>query len=84
MLDSIADKVIAIISGIVKEATGIDIQLTDDQSLIDSGIIDSLSIVTMMKQLQTEFNIEISAGDITLDNFDTLDAIIHFVSGRLE
>ena len=69
MLDSIADKVIAIISGIVKEATGIDIQLTDDQSLIDSGIIDSLSIVTMMKQLQTEFNIEISAGDITLDNF---------------
>ncbi len=71
-----------ILIGILKDASGLDIELTEDQSLIDAGIIDSLSIVKLIKVLQDTFNIEIYAGDITLDNFDTIRVISNFISMR--
>ena len=83
MSDTFEQKVNEIIAKAVKESTGIDAELTPDQSLINDGILDSLNIVKVVQILQKEFNIEITAADITLDNFDTISAIIGFVKTRL-
>jgi acyl carrier protein len=80
----IEDTIAAIIADTAKESMGADVAIAHDQSLIDSGILDSLSIIKVIKALQSEFSIEISGGDITLDNFDTIDAIVNFVHGRME
>ncbi|MCX5905396.1 MAG: acyl carrier protein [Proteobacteria bacterium] len=80
--DGVEEKVTSIIATAVKEMTGLAIELTSDQSLIDSGILDSLSIVNVIKCLQSEFSIDISAGDITLENFDTIGSITQFIKIR--
>ena len=65
------------------EMTGADIEVTDDMSLIDSGILDSLSIVALVQGLQGEFDIEFDFFDITLENFGSVTAITEFVKGQM-
>lgn len=43
--------------------------------LVDDGILDSLSIVTAVTALSTEFNIDFDIDDITPENFNSIDAI---------
>ena len=83
MPDTFEQKVNEIIAKAVKESTGIDTELAPDQSLINDGILDSLNIVKVVQKLQKEFDVEITAADITLDNFDTIAAIISFVNTKL-
>ncbi len=83
MSDTFEQKVNKIIAAAVKETAGLDIELAPDQSLINDGILDSLNIVKVVQVLQKEFDIKITAADITLDNFDTISAIIGFVKTRL-
>jgi len=65
------------------EMTGAEVDLTDEMSLIDSGILDSLSIVALVQGLQGEFDIEFDFFDITLENFGSVSAISNFVKGQL-
>lgn len=62
---------------------GIKAKPSPDTSLVDSGMIDSLSVVTFVGQLETEFGITITMADMTLDNFDTIQLICDFVKSRL-
>ena len=63
----------------IKRTHGFEMDLEDDTSLIDGGLIDSLSMVTLVQALQDEFDVDISPADLTLDNFDTLKAIAEFI-----
>ena len=83
MSDAFEQKVNKIIAATVKETAGLDTELAPDQSLINDGILDSLNIIKVVQVLQKELDIEITAADITLDNFDTISAIIGFVKTRL-
>ena len=61
---------------------GISIKPSPDISLIDSGMLDSLSIVTFVGQLEKAFDIEISMADMTLDNFDNIQLICELVRSK--
>lgn len=61
---------------------GIEAKPSPDTSLVDSGMIDSLSVVTFVGQLEDAFNITISMADMTLDNFDTIQLICDFVRSK--
>lgn len=61
---------------------GISIKLSPDMSLIDSGLLDSLSIVTFVGQLEKACGIEISIADMTLDNFDKIEFICKLVRSK--
>ncbi|MBP9009716.1 MAG: acyl carrier protein [Smithellaceae bacterium] len=62
---------------------GIKAKPSPDTSLIDSGMIDSLSVVTFVGQLENAFGITISMADMTLDNFDTIQFICDFIKSKL-
>jgi acyl carrier protein len=62
---------------------GIDVRPAPDMSLIDSGMLDSLSIVTFVGCLEKAFHIEISMSDMTLDNFDNTQVISELVISKL-
>lgn len=62
---------------------GIKSKPSPDTSLVDSGMIDSLSVVTFVGQLENEFCITISMADMTLDNFDTIQLISDFIRSKL-
>ncbi len=61
-------------------ALGIDVE--DDLSLIDGGLLDSMSIVLLVQDLQQEFDIDIDFSDITISNFDSINALIDYVGER--
>lgn len=53
--------------------------LADDQQLIDSGLIDSISIVKVIIFLEKTFGISLTQDDMTPENFETLGSIVKFV-----
>ena len=61
----------------------------DNDSLLESGLIDSLGIFKLVSLLEKEFSIKISDDELLPDNFETASAIAKFVvhkqkSGALE
>jgi acyl carrier protein len=46
--------------------------VTDDGALVSSGLIDSMSIVDLILDLEQRFGITIPPGDVQPDDFDTI------------
>jgi methoxymalonate biosynthesis acyl carrier protein len=57
--------------------------LNDEQSLIQSGIIDSLTIMKIMNFLEETFNFKISDDELIPENFETLTAMYGMVQRKL-
>ena len=51
----------------------IDFEASD--SLVDDGILDSLSIVTLISELSMEFNVIFDLNELTPENLNSIDAI---------
>ena len=58
-------------------------QVSDEQSLMESGIIDSLAIFRLVAFLEDNFRVRISDDEIIPENFQSVDEIEKFVSGKL-
>ncbi|MHC4549088.1 MAG: acyl carrier protein [Planctomycetota bacterium] len=52
-----------------------------ETDLIDSGLLDSLSFVELLVQLEQRYGVQVSVDDLELENFRTLDRIAVFVNG---
>jgi acyl carrier protein len=52
---------------------------TDDTDLLDSGVIDSLSFVTLLAEIEREFEVAIPLLDLDFDRVKTLSAIAELV-----
>ena len=50
-----------------------------DTDLFDAGILDSLSYVRLVVELQQEFGVQISLGEIDIDHFRTVEQIAEFL-----
>ena len=56
--------------------------LAVDQSLIGSGLIDSLAVLDIVEFLENEFAIQLDPEDLTGENFDTIAAMARLVMER--
>ncbi len=45
------------------------------QNLVDEGILDSIDIVSIISEIETEYSIEIDPDEIDPDNFQSAKAI---------
>lgn len=61
-----------------------DIRLGLDDSLLESGVIDSMGIIELVQFLEEEFQIRVGEQDITEDNFNTLRSIERYVQTCLK
>lgn len=57
--------------------------LDANTSLIKDKVIDSLSMIRLVAELEDEFDVDISAQDIIAENFETVSAIYNLME-RLE
>ena len=48
-------------------------------ALVDSGALDSLSLITAIGELSMEYGITVPYEEITPENFNSLDAIVRLV-----
>ena len=58
-------------------------EVNDDQSLMVSGIIDSLAIFRLVAFLEDSFRVRIGDDEIVPENFQSVNDIESFVSGKL-
>lgn len=73
------DRIIEILSDLVA-----DFDETADVRLLDDGVLDSFDIVTLVMDLNDEFDIDIDVLDLTEDNFNTIDGIVDLIQTKLE
>ena len=67
------EKVLALLEGVLPQ-----IDFTGD-ALVDSGTLDSLSLVTAIGELSVEYGVTVPYEEITPENFNSLDAIVGLV-----
>lgn len=53
-----------------------------DADLFDAGVLDSMSFVELLLQLEHKFGILVAFDDIELGNFRTVEKIAEFVASR--
>lgn len=56
-----------------------DRELADNDSLIDSGIIDSLGVLDVVAFLESAFALTIADEELEVDDFASIDALTAFV-----
>jgi acyl carrier protein len=59
------------------------ITLGDDEPLIDSGMIDSMGIMTLLAFVEEQFSIEIQGDDLIPENFASISTITALVERQL-
>lgn len=57
--------------------------LADDEQLIEKGIIDSMSILSLLAYLDENFGIVLSEEELNPENFATLQSICDVVAKKL-
>lgn len=57
-----------------------DILHFEGSSLIDAGLLDSFQVIDLVGMLEEEFDIEIDAELVIVENFVSVDAITDMVS----
>lgn len=59
-------------------------EIGSDESLLDSGLLDSAGLFELVSFLEERFGITIDDEELVPDNFETIDAIVAFVNPKVE
>ena len=55
--------------------------LEDDTALFSDGLMDSLSVIELVSFIEKQIGCAIPPAEITLQNFDSINRIVRFISG---
>lgn len=58
--------------------------IAPDTELFSSGLVDSFAMIDLISFVEQKCSIRLSASEITLDNFDSIDRVTSFLENRLE
>jgi acyl carrier protein len=58
-------------------------KIDPDQSLISSGVIDSLAILRLIVFLEEQFGISVDDDEVVPENFETINIMKSFVQNKL-
>lgn len=67
---------------IVRQTAGKPIDPSPEESLFESGMLDSFSLTDMVTALEREFKIRIPDADLTPRKFDSVERIAAYVQSR--
>ncbi len=56
--------------------------IKDEESLIDTGVVDSFGIVSLISFLEEAFSIKIESEDFVRENFETVVNMVDFVKRK--
>ena len=61
---------------------GRKLDLSDSDSFLENGIIDSLSMMELVNQISTRFHVEVSDDDLVPENFDSIHGLLEFLARK--
>jgi D-alanine--poly(phosphoribitol) ligase subunit 2 len=68
------EKLVQVLSGLRP-----DVDFINNNKLIDDGIIDSFDIITLVGELNENFDIEIGVEDLVPENFNSATAMMRLI-----
>jgi acyl carrier protein len=71
-----------LITLIIRESTGREVEVTPEDRLIESGMLDSLSMVSLVMALRTDFDVDLEINDLNEETFGSVASIAALVSQR--
>ena len=60
-----------------------DLVIGEDEDLLASGLLDSLSVMSLIHFIEQDLSIDVPAEDVTIENFVSLRAIDAYLERRL-
>ena len=70
------------ITRIVEKLSGKPLSVGPDESLFESGVLDSFALMDMVGALEREFSIRIPDSDLTPRKFDSIARIETYIESR--
>jgi acyl carrier protein len=67
------------VTDLFSERLGLSIP-SADADLFETGILDSMSFVELLLQIETVFGLALNLGDIEFENFRSIDTIAAFIA----
>lgn len=66
---------------VLEDELGYDLDGIDNDTLLFStGTVDSFALVTLILQLEQQSGLRIGPGDVTLENFDSIDRMLAYLA----
>jgi acyl carrier protein len=62
---------------------GRPLELTDDDSLQDAGIIDSTGVLELVTWLETQFGVVVGDDELLPENLDSINRLSRFLQSKL-
>ena len=66
----------------VQTELNVDEPIAGDTELFSTGMLDSVSMVGLISYIEDKGQVNVQPSDVTLDNFDTIDAILEYIENR--
>ena len=63
----------------ILESLHSDVDFSTADALVDDGILDSLDIVTLVTEIDSEFDVTIPAEEIIPENFNSAEALMALI-----
>ncbi len=60
-----------------------DNPITDEDSFLETGVVDSMGVMELVAFIQSEFGIEVAQNEIVVENFDSIRRLADFVRRKL-
>lgn len=60
-----------------------DAEIDDDQSLLESGVIDSTGVLEVIAFLESTFGIVIADEEIVPENLDSINSMTRYIAAKL-
>lgn len=71
------------ITEIISRVTGKKVAIDPEESLFDSGILDSFALTDVISEVEKEFSIKVPDADLTPRKFNSISRILSYVESRL-
>lgn len=78
MPDDLQTRIVGIIQRVSKQP----VQVSPDESLFDSGVLDSFALPDMVSALEDEFGIKVPDSDLTPRKFESIASIGRYIESR--
>jgi len=71
-----------VLTGLVRAASNKDVNFDVDESLFDSGVLDSFALADLVSAIEKEFHISIPDSDLSPKKFESIARIERYLDSR--
>ena len=76
------EKIRNIIISVLEEINNVE-EIKDDTDLLETGAMDSFTILLLISELEESLNIQIPIHDVTENTFKTINSITMYVNSKI-